>query len=303
MSAFEEWLAQGPWPIDGGLSGELEKRGHDLSDDLWSARLLRDDPESIAQVHRDYVAAGARVIITASYQASRRGFMTTGLSQMQADELIAKSVVLARRVAQEAQHHVWVAASVGPYGAVLEGGQEYHGNYGVSHSELVSFHRERIAVLAQVQPDLFACETIPDIAEVNALLEVLVDYPDIPAWITMSCSDGTHTCAGQLMSDLAVVTRDHANVVAIGANCTKPEYITELFTLLREKSSKPFVVYPNAGRIWDGDNHAWMGEGNDTLDASAIKQWEALGTSLIGGCCGLGPVAIHAIDNQLTALR
>ena len=303
MSELTEWIAEGPWPIDGGLSGELEKLGHDLGDDLWSARLLRDDPKSIAEVQRMYVQSGARVLITASYQASRRGFMNVGMTQEEADDLMRTSIHIAREVAQAADRKVWVAASVGPYGAVLGGGQEYQGNYGKSHAELVAFHRERIDVLASAHPDLFACETIPDIDEVKALLEVLADYPLIPAWITMSCKDDVHTCAGQNISELGRLTECKDNIVAIGVNCTMPEFVTPLFEKLRSTSSKPFIVYPNTGRVWNGDNHCWIGEGLEVIPSVVVGQWVQLGTKLIGGCCGLGPIAIESLDRDLVAFR
>ena len=301
--SFASWLAEGPWPIDGGLSGELEKRGHDLADKLWSARVLRDAPDAIAQVHQDYVDAGGRVIITASYQASRQGFMATGMSQDQADDLMRLSITLANEVAKIASEKVWVAASVGPYGAVLGGGQEYVGNYGVAHADLVAFHRERIAVLASANPDLFACETIPDLDEVRALLEVLADYPEIPAWITMSAQDGASTCAGQGIGHLAELVAMCASVVAIGINCTKPEFVTPLLKKLSSKTALPLVVYPNAGRVWDGENMCWIGQGHDTLPTPIITEWVKAGAALIGGCCGLGPDAIRQLDQDLAALR
>ena len=301
--SFASWLAEGPWPIDGGLSGELEKRGHDLADKLWSARLLRDAPDAIAQVHQDYVDAGGRVIITASYQASRQGFMATGMSQDQADDLMRLSITLAQDVASTASEKVWVAASVGPYGAVLGGGQEYVGNYGVAHADLVAFHRERIAVLASANPDVFACETIPDLDEVRALLEVLADYPEIPAWITMSAQDGASTCAGQGIGHLAELVATCASVVAIGINCTKPEFVTPLLKKLSSKTALPLVVYPNAGRVWDGENMCWIGQGHDTLPTPIITEWVKAGAALIGGCCGLGPDAIRQLDQDLAALR
>ena len=301
--SFASWLAEGPWPIDGGLSGELEKRGHDLADKLWSARLLRDAPDAIAQVHQDYVDAGGRVIITASYQASRQGFMATGMSQDQADDLMRLSITLAQDVASTASEKVWVAASVGPYGAVLGGGQEYVGNYGVAHADLVAFHRERIAVLASANPDVFACETIPDLDEVRALLEVLADYPEIPAWITMSAQDGASTCAGQGIGHLAELVASCASVVAIGINCTKPEFVTPLLKKLSSKTALPLVVYPNAGRVWDGENMCWIGQGHDTLPTPIITEWVKAGAALIGGCCGLGPDAIRQLDQDLAALR
>lgn len=300
---FEQFLSSGPWPIDGGLSGELEKRGHDLSDKLWSARLLRDEPSAIAEVHQDYVDAGARVIITSSYQASRQGFSAFGLTSEQSDELMRLSISLAKDVAKSAKEKVWVAASVGPYGAVLGGGQEYVGNYGVSHENLVNFHQERIDVLASANPDLFACETIPDLDEVEALLEVLAKYPNIPAWITMSAKDGDHTCAGQDISALARAVSHHKNVIAIGVNCTKPEFVTSLFTKLNEATDLPLVVYPNAGRVWDGIGRCWIGEGHTTLPNQIVQEWTMLGAKLIGGCCGLGPEAISALDKDLAELR
>ena len=303
MSSFSEWVAQGPWPIDGGLSGELEKLGNDLSDDLWSARLLKDDPAAIAAVHQAYVDAGARVIITSSYQASRFGFANAGLTHDQADDLMRASITIAKDVVATASAKVWVAASVGPFGAVLGNGEEYRGNYGKTHQELVDFHRERLMVLASAQPDLFACETIPDLVEVNALLEVLADFPGIPAWITMSCKDSEHTCAGQPIAEFAQAVAGNDQIVAIGMNCTMPEYIAPLFTELRKHSDKPFVVYPNAGRVWDGPNHCWIGEGLDTIPVAAVNEWVALGAKLIGGCCGLGPNAITSMDRDLATMR
>lgn len=300
---FASWLGQGPWPIDGGLSGELEKRDHDLSDKLWSARLLRDAPEAIAQVHQDYVNSGGRVLITASYQASRRGFMATGMTSDQADDLMRLSISLAKDVAEKAPEKVWVAASVGPYGAVLGAGQEYVGNYGVAHVDLVQFHRERIAVLASAKPDLLACETIPDLDEVRALVEVLTDYPDIPAWITMSAQDGNSTCAGQGIGHLAELVSKTPSVVAVGVNCTKPEFVTSLFRQLAMKSQLPLIVYPNAGRVWDGLNMCWIGEGHDKLPKQIVSEWVKAGAKLIGGCCGLGPDAITQLDLDLVHIR
>lgn len=301
--SFASWLGEGPWAIDGGLSGELEKRGHDLSDKLWSARLLRDAPEAIAQVHQDYVDSGGRVLITASYQASRMGFMATGMTADQADDLMRLSISLAKDVAAKAPEKVWVAASVGPYGAVLGGGQEYVGNYGVAHVDLVKFHRERIAVLASAKPDLFACETIPDLDEVRALVEVLADYPDIPAWITMSAQDGNSTCAGQGIGHLAELVSKTPSVVAVGVNCTKPEFVTSLLRQLATKTSLPLVVYPNAGRVWDGLNMCWIGEGHDKLPKQIVSEWVKAGAKLIGGCCGLGPDAITQLDSDLIQIR
>ena len=78
MTGFAEWVRQGPWPTDGAMGSLLEERGHQLSRMLWSSTMLIEDPDAIAQVHRDYVAAGGRVLTSASYQTSRQGFAAEG---------------------------------------------------------------------------------------------------------------------------------------------------------------------------------------------------------------------------------
>src|SRR5215211_4078088 len=82
--------------IDGALATELERRGCDLRDELWSAKILLEQPELVKQVHLDYFQAGADCAITASYQATLEGFAKRGLSQKEAIDLIHKSVTLAR---------------------------------------------------------------------------------------------------------------------------------------------------------------------------------------------------------------
>jgi homocysteine S-methyltransferase len=282
--------------LDGAMGSELEERGYRLSDLLWSATALIEEPDAIASVHRDYVAAGADVLISASYQASRWGFEKEGRSGDDADQQMLESIALARAAAATGHHNVLVAASVGPYGAVLGGGQEYVGNYGLTKKQLIDFHRERLVVLASGQPDAFACETIPDLLEVEALLEALADFSHIPAWISMSCRDGDSTCAGQPYRELGDVTAGNAQIAAIGVNCTKPEFVSSL--LEKVSGWGPLVVYPNAGRVWDGVHKVWLGDGDMVLPASAVDEWVDLGARLVGGCCGLGPAAISAISAQ-----
>ena len=107
MPLFDEVLRRRVVILDGGMSNVLEDRGHDLSDDLWTARLLRDDPADIVAVHRAYFEAGADVATAASYQASVPGLIRAGLSDDAAAGLIRSSVYRAREAAQA------VAASTG----------------------------------------------------------------------------------------------------------------------------------------------------------------------------------------------
>jgi len=302
VTAFSDLLAAGPAALDGGLASELEARGHDLTGSLWSARLLRDDPSAIRDVHRAYFESGAAVGISASYQASRGGFERAGLGADEADRLLALSVDLVREAREEAAasgvaRPMLVAASVGPYGATLHDGSEYRGRYGVPHDRLVDFHVERLRVLLDARPDLLAIETVPDLDEAWALVAALDDVgSDVPAWLSFSCADSATTCAGQPIEDAVAVVASSSRLHAIGVNCTKPEHVGGLLRRIRAAAPEmPVVLYPNAGRVWDGVASVWLGDGTDVLPEAAVRSWFDDGAALVGGCCGLGPAAIASI--------
>src|SRR5215208_417845 len=153
-------LARGPVVLDGGLATELERRGHDLGDALWSARLLRDAPAEIEAVHRAFFEAGADVAITASYHATYEGFAAAGIGRAETTRLLRLSVDLAQRARAAQRPDGLVAASVGPYAVVLADASEYTGDYGdVAADEIAAVHRPRIAALLEAGPDVLALET------------------------------------------------------------------------------------------------------------------------------------------------
>jgi homocysteine S-methyltransferase len=276
-----------PLVLDGGLSNQLASAGHDLSDRLWSARLLRDDPSAIVAAHRAYFEAGADIATTASYQASFVGFGD------ETPELLRLSVRLARQASFQASvdRRLWVAASVGPYGAVLADGSEYRGRYGLSVRELIDFHRPRVELLASASPDVLALETIPDLDEAEALLTVVADI-GIPAWLSFSIS-GSFTRAGQPLAEAFALVRDNPSVLAVGVNCCDPLDAAAAVPLAAAVSGKPVVVYPNSGEGWDPVTRSW--DGHRTFDPSAVPTWIRDGAMVVGGCCQLGPTDISAI--------
>ena len=282
--------------LDGGLATELEARGADLSDVLWSARLLLDHPQLIVDVHRAYVDAGADVVIGASYQASFEGLVRRGLDQAAATALLERSVELAR---EGAQGRALVAASVGPYGAVLANGAEYTGDYGLSDAEtartfLRDFHGPRAEALASASPDVLAIETIPSIVEAEALVQVLDTLTDTPAWISFSCSDQMHLNDGTPFVDAVDLVAGHGAVVAVGVNCTSPTAVPELVRAAAGRTDAPVVVYPNRGGTWDPRGRRWIGDDlPDGLGPLALEL-RAAGARLIGGCCGTGPADIRS---------
>ncbi|MFK0179418.1 homocysteine S-methyltransferase [Streptomyces xanthochromogenes] len=306
-------LAEGPVVLDGGLSNQLESQGCDLSDELWSARLLADDPRQIQAAHAAYARAGAQVLTTAGYQATFEGFARRGLSHGEAARLLARSVELARGVGELVgpgdsggvgesggvgrgrgeggglpTPELWVAASVGPYGAFLADGSEYRGRYGLSVRELERFHRPRIETLVAAEPDVLALETVPDADEAEALLRV-VEGCGVPVWLSYSI-EGGRTRAGQDLASAFALVTGLDQVIAVGVNCCTPADADRAVPLAASVTGKPVVVYPNSGERWDAEGRRWAG--GATFDAGRVGEWLAAGARLVGGCCRVGPAEI-----------
>ncbi|WP_059011418.1 homocysteine S-methyltransferase [Streptomyces specialis] len=278
--------------LDGGLSDQLLAQGCDLSGALWTARLLADEPEQLVAAHAAQVRAGARVVTTASYQASFEGFARRGIGRAAAARLFGDSVRLARRAGAE-----WVAASVGPYGAVRADGGEYRGRYGLSVAELARFHRPRVAALAEAGPDVLALETVPDIVEAEALLRA-VRGCGIPVWLSYTIA-GDRTRAGQPLADAFALAADEPRVIAVGVNCCAPGDVADAVALAAGVTGKPVVAYPNSGEEWDPVGRRWRGPG--TYAPGAAVSWRAAGARLIGGCCRVGAGHIAAVAAALAA--
>lgn len=276
---------------DGGLATELEARGNDLSDDLWSARLLADAPEEIVAVHEAFFRAGAQFATTASYQASFEGFACRGVDRTGAERLMRRSVELARSARDAVAPAAWVAASVGPYGAMLANGEEYVGRYGLSVAELTAWHRPRLDVLAGAGADVLALETIPDSDEAEALVGLVGDY-GMPAWLSYTIA-GAATRAGQPLAEAFAVAADVPEIVAVGVNCCAPKDVLGAVITAREVTGKPVIVYPNSGEVWDGENRVWVG--TPGMDTALVAEWVDAGARIVGGCCRIRPADITAM--------
>lgn len=291
-----------PVVLDGGLATELERQGHDLSSDLWSARLLADDPAAIVAAHREFLEAGAQVLTTASYQASFDGFAAAGVDGAGTRLLLRRSVGLARTVADSAGGGVWVAASVGPYGAALADGAEYTGDYGQMRSvdALRRFHHDRLQVLASAGPDVLALETIPCLAEAEALVEELAAV-GLPAWLSLTTVTDTEghvlTRRGEAAEQAFALARDCDAIIAVGVNCTDPSGVPAAVAVAAIASGKPVVVYPNSGESWDGQARSWIGSAHFHPDD--VVGWVEAGARLVGGCCRVSPVAIGRVADVL----
>ena len=300
LTGFTALLERGPVVLDGGLATGFERLGHDLGDALWSARLLRDAPGDIEAVHHAYFEAGADVAITASYHATYEGFAGAGIGPKETTGLLALSVELARRARDAVRPEGLVAASVGPYAVVLANGAEYTGDYrGVTAEGLAAVHRPRIAALLDAGPDLLAIETIPSIAEVAALVELLAEFPGAEAWMTFCCRDGERLSDGTPIEAAVELAAGSGRLAAVGVNCTPPEHIGPLLARARACTDLPLLAYPNNGRTWDGEAFAWRGAGVDGFPRAVVAAWREQGARGIGGCCGIGPAAIAGVAEAL----
>jgi homocysteine S-methyltransferase len=291
--------------LDGGMASELERRGCDISGPLWSAHVLDASPGTIAQVHLDYLRAGADCISTVSYQISAMGYAELGRSTADASHALRQSVAIAESARdqyhREDNRPIFIAASLGPYGAALHNGAEFHGRYTISFNDLVTFHAERLAVIAGSNADLVALETIPSLEEARAIATALAQFSGIPAWVSFTCKDGAHVAHGERLAECTALLNAVPQVVALGINCTAPRLVSALISEAKAATTKPILVYPNSGELWDTENRRWYGKSDVTEFAQLALTWYAAGAHAVGGCCRTTPAHIRAVHDALAA--
>lgn len=298
--------------LDGALATELERRGANLFDPLWSAKYLIEQPELIRAVHADYFKAGADVATTATYQATFTAFQRRGMDHAAAAQLMCNAVDLAIAARDEFwsdpanrgdRSRPLVAASIGPYGAMLADGSEYRGKYAVDDAGLRDFHRPRLQVLAESGADLLACETIPCLREALSIVHLLAEFPQMTTWVSFSCQDGSRNGEGEAIAECAAALDAFPQVTAIGVNCTHPSYLSELLTRMASCTDKPLLAYPNSGEHYDATAKIWHGEQQHRSFADHSRDWYDAGARLIGGCCRTTPDDIRALYTQYASAQ
>ena len=284
--------------LDGGLATELERRGLDLKDELWSAKVLLEQPEQIQKVHESYFRAGADVGTTATYQATFEGFQKRGLSGAAARELFVKAVDLVDRARKTVGGPRWVAASIGSYGASLADGSEYRGNYSLARPDLEEFHEKRLQVFRSLMDsgrvDVLAFETVPSFDEATVIADLLTRYR-MGAWVSFSLRDGRHISDGTELDKVVKALEQCTWIWSLGVNCTRPENVLEAVRIVRRVSSKAVLAYPNGGGSYDAVTKTWNG-GTENSWVSLVSDWYHSGARLIGGCCRTTPEEILEVS-------
>jgi homocysteine S-methyltransferase len=251
---------------------------------MWTGELLLTNPEAMTAAHRSFVDAGADIVITGSYQLSFEGGRRAGWTDDDVERALRNSTTAARLAAND---DTLVAASIGPFGAQLNDGSEFRGNYGVVDTVIRDYHDRRLDILLDTEPDLLALETMPDLAEVRVLLELIESKSaDMPFWVSFTVTEPGAICGGGTFAEACALVENFANAIAVGINCSPLSVITP--TLSGVETDLPFVVYPNAGQTWDSDAMAWSGEPEFATRVD-VDEWVNLGARIVGGCCGYGP--------------
>ncbi len=289
--------------LDGPMGTELERRGYDVNDALWSAKFLKENPEAIKQIHYDYFEAGADIVTCASYQASIDGFGKAGYSKEEAEELIAKSIELVRSARDEwwekegkdsGRPYPLAAGDIGPYGAYLADGSEYTGTYHLSEEKYRAFHFPRMKILKDAGAEIFAVETCPRLDEAVYSARMLEEL-DSDYWVSFTFRNGEKISEGKSIAEIVEALKDFPHLKAIGVNCTPPEYVNSIVRQLKAESDIPICVYPNSGEVYDGNTKTWSGAADGKTYAERAAEWYSEGAAIIGGCCRTRPEDIRSV--------
>lgn len=311
MGKFKELLdSQEVLILHGALGTEMEVLGYDISGSLWSAKYLLEQPSVIQNIHETYIAAGADLITTSSYQATIPGLLEAGLTEEVARNIIAQTVSLAKA----ARDTVWnqlsddekakrpyplISGDVGPYAAYLANGSEYTGEYGdVSKEELKTFHRPRIEILLEQGVDLLAMETIPNTLEAQALVELLADeFPEVEGYMSFTIQKSTAISDGTNFERITEIINDSKQILALGINCSSPVLYDTVLENLVKLTNKYLVTYPNSGEVYDGCTQTWKPKDQDAkgLVENSHFWHEHFQVKIVGGCCRTRPNDIQTL--------
>ena len=294
---------RGPLLLDGGMGQELAARGMDTKDGLWSAPTLLEDPEAVLGVHRDYAAAGADILTTNSYAATRRRFAQHGMQDAfeRANQTAGE---LARQAATDAAtasgRPVLVAGSLPPL----------HGSYRPDRvrpvDELVPRYREQAELLAEFA-DLILCETMSTAAEALAAARGGA-ATGLPVWVSWTVADdGTGRLRSGESIREALDTLDGVGVEVVLVNCSMPGSIRAAMPELSTHAARPFGAYANGFSAIHGDFDVADGanipspraELTPARYAAHARAWLDAGASVVGGCCEVGPAHIARLRRRL----
>jgi S-methylmethionine-dependent homocysteine/selenocysteine methylase len=276
--------------LDGATGTELERHGLVTSIPLWSAAGLFECPELVEQVHRDYAAAGADIVIANTFRTNARTLEAAGMLESGA-ELNACAVWLARQAVSS--EGVLVAGSVGPVADC------YCPELTPEEVILEEEHAQMAEWLQAAGADLLWIETIGTVREARAAAAAAYGR-GLPFAISFILAENGTLLGGEPL-EAAVAAVEKFRPLAIGLNCIPPRGLTALLPELRQLTRRPVAAYghinnPTPIRGWSYSQAVSPAEYGDYA-----RQWLDLGASIVGGCCGTTPEHIAAVRAVVSA--
>jgi 5-methyltetrahydrofolate--homocysteine methyltransferase len=273
---------------DGATGSTLLARGLPRGD--TSETWVLEQPEKIIQLHRDFIAAGADVILTCTFGASSirlRGSPLEGRSM----EINQRAVALARQAAIGTQ--TIVAGSLGPVGQLLK-------PYGpLETTEVISAYMEQAKAIAQGGAELLVIETQFDMAEIKAAIQGVRSISDLPLVISISYDRGKRTMMG-ISPTQAGKELESLPVDIVGINCGRSldENLQNLIEL-HQATTKPIWFKPNAGLPHVDAKATTVYDTTPEMMGAQVTAWLSAGAQIVGGCCGTSPEYLRRISETV----
>lgn len=287
---MSRWLAERARVLDGAMGSELLRRGVSSAGRLWGVGALLADPEQVRAVHREYAAAGAEALTTATFRVAAYSLRKAGLAE-RAPDLARLAVRLAREGAAEAGREAVVLASQ----TTLE--DCYRPDLTPPDATLAEEHARTAVLLAAAGADALLLETFNTVREARAAA-VAATATGLAVVVAFACRDRGRLLSGEDARDAAAAVAI-PGVVAVGVNCTALRDLMPALARVAEGTGLPLAAYAN--NAFSAEDSRWLEapatgpEGYAGCMLAAV----AAGARLVGGCCGTTPAHIAAVATML----
>ncbi len=286
---FGEFLQKGVVVFDGPMGTEIYR--HHVFTNRCFDELSLSDPKLIRQIHQDYCDAGAEVLTTNTFGASRPRLEKFGLGE-QFEAVIRAGVRLARETADAAGRPVYVAASIGPLGSVARDEE--------THQHLVL---EQVDLMMEAGADFILFETQPNRCSLEWCARAMRQRPGVPFILSAAVYEDGESASGETVERLfAPLPEGDPLPTAWGLNCgTGPHGMLASVECAVRIAHRPLIVQPNAGTPKEVENRL-IYYCSPEYFAEYGKRYVQLGAAAVGGCCGTTPEHIRALCETIKPL-
>jgi len=291
--------------LDGAMGTELERRGVTTPAPLWSAAALIDPDHlsKVAEIHADYVAAGADILVANTFRTNARTLKTAGMQEVGL-RVNCIAVELARGDSVRLRHQVrtdyppnqpFVVASVAPV-------EDCYSPQLVPEEPILELeHAQMMSWLKVAEPDALWIETMNTVREARAAART-AHRAELPFAVSFVLRQD-----GRLLSDEpleeAVEAVEPFGPLALGLNCIPPDGITAHLPRLRRLTRRPLAAYAHVNNATPTPGWNFAQEALPAQYARDVTRWLDTGASIVGGCCGTTPEHIRAVRNAIDRWR